>query len=491
MILVTVTGTYKQPDGTAARGHVAFTPAPVIVADNSTQDLVVADTLTAALDSTGTFTVQLMSSTDTNLSPNGWTYTVQETIFGVAPRTYSVDIAGPGPVNLFTLAPVPQVLGALRLVPGPQGPAGAAGATGATGPQGPPGPASVGRMIFQGMIDASTSPNYPAATKGDTYDISVDGHIGGAAGPTVLKNDTLIAIADTAAGDHATVGANWDRNGDRKSPLVTTFLSGTGNYTIPTGATQLRVQMLGAGSGGGSGRRGAAGTVRSGGGGGAGGFFIDVILPVADVLVAYPTGVIPYTVAAGSNGGAAITTDDTNGNPGSAAGSTIFGTGGNLLIALSGSAGSGGTATGAAGGSMPSNPGATGAAANTAGGPGITTPQSPLYAAPGGPSGAGITTANAASNGAAGRIGMAQTTTGFGGVVAGASPSSGLIPATLVGGPAPGSGASSTTTAAQAGANAAANSGAGGAGGGASLNGNASGAGGAGGSGFIRITAYR
>lgn len=140
MILVTVTGTYKQPDGSPASGYVLFTPAPQIVADTSNDTLMVADTISTALDISGSFSVQLASTTDTNLSPNGWTYVVQEGIDGVAMRTYNVDIADPGPVNLFDLAPVPKVLGGLRLIPGPQGPAGAAGGTGPQGPTGPTGP---------------------------------------------------------------------------------------------------------------------------------------------------------------------------------------------------------------------------------------------------------------------------------------------------------------------------------------------------------------
>lgn len=160
MILVTVTGTYKKPDGTAASGFVTFTPAPQIVADTSNDTLVVADTVSAVLDSTGSFSVQVASSTDTNLSPHGWTYTVHENIEGVAPRTYSVDISdATSPVNLFDLAPVPQVLGGLRLVPGPQG---------AQGIQGPAGnevertfPSLQGRLV---SLDSFTSSNPAAQT---------------------------------------------------------------------------------------------------------------------------------------------------------------------------------------------------------------------------------------------------------------------------------------------------------------------------------------
>jgi hypothetical protein len=65
-------------------------------------------------------------------------------------------------------------------------------------------------MVFKGVIDCSTNPNYPAADAGDTYKVSVAGKIGGASGPNVEVGDTLYCINDsTASGDHATVGANW------------------------------------------------------------------------------------------------------------------------------------------------------------------------------------------------------------------------------------------------------------------------------------------
>lgn len=64
--------------------------------------------------------------------------------------------------------------------------------------------------VYKGVIDAALNPNYPAANAGHTYKISVAGRIGGAAGPVVEVGDTVTALVDaSAAGDHATVGANW------------------------------------------------------------------------------------------------------------------------------------------------------------------------------------------------------------------------------------------------------------------------------------------
>lgn len=65
-------------------------------------------------------------------------------------------------------------------------------------------------FVFQGVIDASTNPNYPAADAGDVYKISVAGKIGGASGPNVEVGDSIYCITDSSAsGDQATVGANW------------------------------------------------------------------------------------------------------------------------------------------------------------------------------------------------------------------------------------------------------------------------------------------
>lgn len=65
-------------------------------------------------------------------------------------------------------------------------------------------------MIFKGIIDASTNPNYPAADAGNLYKISVAGKIGGASGANVEVGDTVYCIVDgSAAGTQAAVGANW------------------------------------------------------------------------------------------------------------------------------------------------------------------------------------------------------------------------------------------------------------------------------------------
>lgn len=70
--------------------------------------------------------------------------------------------------------------------------------------------AVTGALTYQGSIDASTNPNYPAATKGWLYVITVAGKIGGASGMSVDVGDAVFANATNAGGTQASVGASWD-----------------------------------------------------------------------------------------------------------------------------------------------------------------------------------------------------------------------------------------------------------------------------------------
>lgn len=60
-----------------------------------------------------------------------------------------------------------------------------------------------------GSIDASTNPDYPAATVGQAWKISVGGLIGGASGEVVENGDLVICVVASAGGDQATVGTDF------------------------------------------------------------------------------------------------------------------------------------------------------------------------------------------------------------------------------------------------------------------------------------------
>lgn len=95
-------------------------------------------------------------------------------------------------------------------------------------------------MSFKGAIDCSANPNYPAADAGDVYKVSVAGKIGGGSGPNVEAGDTLYCVTDaSAAGTHASVGANW--------VIVQANLDGA--VIGPSSATDLRIAVFSGTSG--------------------------------------------------------------------------------------------------------------------------------------------------------------------------------------------------------------------------------------------------
>jgi hypothetical protein len=70
--------------------------------------------------------------------------------------------------------------------------------------------AVTGLLDLKGGQDCSANPNYPAASKGDYYFVTVAGKIGGASGTSVLAGDIFFASADNAGGTQAGVGSSWD-----------------------------------------------------------------------------------------------------------------------------------------------------------------------------------------------------------------------------------------------------------------------------------------
>lgn len=69
--------------------------------------------------------------------------------------------------------------------------------------------AVTGLLDFKGDQDCSANPNYPSASKGDAYYVSVAGKIGGASGKSVEVGDVFAASADNAGGTEAGVGSSW------------------------------------------------------------------------------------------------------------------------------------------------------------------------------------------------------------------------------------------------------------------------------------------
>jgi hypothetical protein len=269
---------------------------------------------------------------------------------------------------------------------------------------------------------------------------------------------------------------------------------GNVNWIKPANAKAVMVILFGSGGGGASGRRVAAGSACGGGGGGAGAPINTVWFDANDL-----NATERVTVPLGGAGGAAVTTDSTNGNAGGFGNYTTFG-GTNVQNCRCSSVGANngqpGTTTGGAGGYSYAN--VNGGFAFGAGGAGgLTAPgvaPNPALWGTGGGGGGGIS-GGVATNGSDGNISqMAGTESGVNwgraGVVDGILPTAGVAPTTKgVCGASAGGGAASITQAAQAGADAI-GIGAGGGGGGASVNGFNSGAGGRGGPGAVLVVTY-
>lgn len=265
---------------------------------------------------------------------------------------------------------------------------------------------------------------------------------------------------------------------------------------VPTGATGVKVTIIPPGPGGGSGRRGAAGTARGGGGGGVG-------APVVrDYTIAIPAGVLTYVYYLGivGAGGAAVTTNDTDGNNAANVGACYFGFSGQPVVGTSATSllsGFAGTTVGGAGGNggVLAAPSVNASLFVMGGQGGAATPTGSAGQdawvpnnAPGGGGGGGISAADVAGNGGnSGALRSAANSFSLGGVVDTTPPATPLASnSTAVPGQGGPGGAASKTAAAQAGANGV-GYGAPGGGGGASLNGFNSGKGGDGGPAYMRL----
>ena len=283
-------------------------------------------------------------------------------------------------------------------------------------------------------------------------------------------------------------GANWFSRAIFLAPksVSTVYTASDASESVPAWAKSVTVQLMGAGAGGGSGRRGAAGAIRTGGAGGAAGGVTFGTFPVS-----YLDSTYAIVIGAKGTGGAAQTSDSSNGNAGTDGGVTTFVSGGFKLTASGGVRGAGGTGSvqgyGAQGGT--SRHGITGnqGGLNAQLTPVTPTPSGSESSAGGGGGGGGVNAADNVGNGINGGVGSRGWEDSAAGGAA-ASNGTDQTASKFLGGGGGGGGGGSKTGNATAGGNGGLY-GAGGGGGGASLNatGN-SGAGGTGADGIAVVT---
>lgn len=127
--------------------------------------------------------------------------------------------------------------------------------------------AVTGLLDFKGSTDCSANPNYPAASKGDAYVVSVAGKIGGASGTSVDVGDIYIASADNAGGTQAAVGTSWfslehnavfgsgsvevqDEGATETAAATILNFTGAGVTVTDMGGGEAEIDIPGGGSGG-------------------------------------------------------------------------------------------------------------------------------------------------------------------------------------------------------------------------------------------------
>lgn len=149
---------------------------------------------------------------------------------------------------------------------------------------------------------------------------------------TTIDDADKIYYEDSATGVKYSVPYSYIKSAASTESRCEIFTS-NGNFTAPTGVTQIFLSGCGGGGGGGASDGHAAAT--NGGGGGASGH----------AVMNYPYTVVPgntYSVVIGTGGAGGTGVNLANGNPGAAGVSTTFD--GSVTI-LGGSGGGGGTST--------------------------------------------------------------------------------------------------------------------------------------------------
>lgn len=152
---ITITGTYRTPEGAPCRGRLTFTPSSFFV---DTEDVLVIAPIKqiASVNALGQFSIDLPISDDVDANPLDFTWKVREELNASgfrSNRTYSIRLSTDmlPAVDIADLLVVPATAGEVSLIKGPKGDTGDTGPTGPTGPQGPTLPYMENNLV--GLVD--------------------------------------------------------------------------------------------------------------------------------------------------------------------------------------------------------------------------------------------------------------------------------------------------------------------------------------------------
>lgn len=250
---VTVTGTYKHPDGAPFTGRLTFRPEPAILTSGAHGTLILGE-VEALLNTDGAFTITLLATDDPDVTPTGWTYQVTERWYDAPGRSYPIALPLAAPaVDIADIAPTAPAEGQYVVVtgptgpqgePGPVGPAGPAGATGQTGPAGATGATgATGSAGATGATGAKgdTGDQGPQGTQGPKGDTGATGATGpqpslgaAGAGPTIaLRSDDPTTTNSRPPTAHAASHAAGGSDAVTPAAIGALSLAAYGNIWTP------------------------------------------------------------------------------------------------------------------------------------------------------------------------------------------------------------------------------------------------------------------
>ena len=104
LTLVEVTGRFLDQNGSPVRGTVTFTPNVFLL--DAGESVVVTDSqVTVTLDSTGSFAVDLSTTNDPDVTPNGWVWTLTPNFDGFQSFSFELPANLAPTVDITVLSP--------------------------------------------------------------------------------------------------------------------------------------------------------------------------------------------------------------------------------------------------------------------------------------------------------------------------------------------------------------------------------------------------
>ncbi|MFE7899189.1 hypothetical protein ACFU3E_17000 [Streptomyces sp. NPDC057424] len=234
---VTVTGTYKHPDGTPYSGRIIFRPEPDTLT-SAVHDTLIVGGAEVVLDNNGAFSISLLATDDPDVTPSGWTYRVTERWYDAPGRSYPLSLPAATPaVDLADVAPTAPAEGEYVVVTGPAGPAGP------QGPKGDPGDPATNLVQSvngeQGAVslsaaDVDADPAGTAAAAVSVHVAATDPHGDRAYATATFATIVTVQAIDGFVGDLLTRVQNIETG--------EAFLAGA-NFTAPVLVHNSRVEV--------------------------------------------------------------------------------------------------------------------------------------------------------------------------------------------------------------------------------------------------------